>query len=48
MSGGYRSHIDKAELTKTLNIKCLTHGHQLKTNLLAGKQSMKQYRPKRY
>ena len=46
MSGGDRSYIHKAQLRKKLHIKCMKPNRQLKVNFLAGKQNMKQYRPK--
>ena len=48
MSVGDRSYIDKAQLGKTLYIECMKHNRQLKVNFLAGKQNMKQYRPKMF
>ena len=46
MSGGNRSYIDKVQFSKKLYIECMKHNRQLKVNFLAGKQNMKQCRPK--
>ena len=40
MFGGNRSYIDKRELRKTLEIKCIVHNRQLKMNFLAEKHSI--------
>ena len=46
MSGGNRSYTDKVQLRKTLYIECMKHNRKLNVNFLAGKQNMKQCRPK--